>query len=192
MSKTGTTSFCRLNGLAVGEQLQADQMLAARVARDTVMGTINSEDAGLATTNAELDWLAEARRTLVHRWAELGQTGDPDKARVAQLPSQIAGRNARAEPIPSMHTALINGLRIWQNDQQFQDRCRAIAATLRELRVTTEIDATEKLQADMALARAQLELAQRARDRMEDVGTKMQTRAEEFAEEVLQPLNDTI
>lgn len=167
-------------------------MLAARVARDTVMGTINSEDAGLATTNAELDWLAEARRTLVHRWAELGQTGDPDKARVAQLPSQIAGRNARAEPIPSMHTALINGLRIWQNDQQFQDRCRAIAATLRELRVTTEIDATEKLQADMALARAQLELAQRARDRMEDVGTKMQTRAEEFAEEVLQPLNDTI
>ncbi|WP_321903927.1 AAA family ATPase [Paraburkholderia tropica] len=179
---------------AIGEQLQIDQKAldAARVARDSLAAAINREDASLATTNADLDKLAETRRNLVRRWSELGQTGDPDPARVAQLRSQVAERTARAEPIASAQVDLINGLRIWQNDQQLQMREDAIAATIREKRVATEAEATEKLQADVAVAGAQLEIAQRARDRMEEVGAKMQTRAEEFADDVLKPLNDTI
>jgi len=179
---------------AIGEQLQTGQeaLDAARVARDSLAAAINREDASLATINADLDKLAETRRDLVRRWTELDQTGDPDPARVAQLRSQVAERTARAEPIASTQTDLINGLRIWQNDQQLQVREGAIAATIREKGVATEAEATEKLQADVAAAGAQLEIAQRARDRMEEVGAKMQTRAEEFADDVLKPLNDTI
>jgi exonuclease SbcC len=179
---------------AIGEQLKTDQeaLDAARVARDSLAAAINREDASLATTNADLDKLAETRRDLVRRWSELGQTGDPDLARVAQLRSQVAERTARAEPIASTQADLINGLRIWQNDQQLQVREGAIAATIREKGVETEAEATEKLQADVAAAGAQLEIAQRARNRMEEVGAKMQTRAEEFADDVLKPLNDTI
>ncbi|HUX23931.1 MAG TPA: chromosome segregation protein SMC, partial [Burkholderiales bacterium] len=180
--------------LAIGKQLQTDQkqLDEARVARDAVAAAINREDASLATTNGELDRLADARRALVRHWNELGQTGDPDNVRVAQLRSQIAERQARAEPIASAHADLINGLRIWQNDQQLQERERAIAATIREKEVEIETEATVKLQADVVWAQTQLELAQRARDRMEDVGIKMQARAEEFADDVLKPLNDTI
>jgi len=179
---------------AVGEQLLADQeeLDSARVARDSFAASINREDVSLATTNAELDKLADTRRDLVRRWSELGQTGDPDPARVAQLRSQVTERLARAEPIVSTHADLVNGLRIWQNDQQLQMREGAIAATIREKGVATEAEATEKLQADVAAAQAQLEIAQRARDRMEEVGAKMQARAEEFADDVLKPLNDTI
>lgn len=179
---------------AIGEQLQADQeaLDAARVARDVLAETINREDASLTTTNAELDKLAETRRDIVRRWSELGQTGDPDPARVAQLRSQVTERLARAEPIASTHADLINGLRIWQNDQQLQVQEGAIAATIHEKGCATEAEAAEKLQADVASAHAQLKIAQRARDRMEEVGAKMQTRAKEFADDVLKPLNDTI
>jgi len=179
---------------AIGERLRSDQeaLDAARVARDGVAGAISREDASLATTNTELDKLSETRRDLARRWSELGQTGDPDPARVAQLRSQVAERMARAEPIASSHADLINGLRIWQNDQQLQVQEGAIAATISERGVATEAGATEKLQADVAAAQAQLDIAQRARDRMEEVGAKMQTRAEEFADNVLKPLNDTI
>jgi exonuclease SbcC len=179
---------------AIGEQLKADRdgLDAARVARDGVAAAIKREDASLATTNADLDKLAETRRDLIRRWSELGQTGDPDPARIAQLRSQVAERTARAEPIASTHADLISGLRIWQNDQQLQAREGAIAATIREKGVATEAEATEALQADVAAAQAQLEIAQQARDRMEEVGAKMQTRAEEFADDVLKPLNDTI
>lgn len=180
--------------LAIGKQLQSDKRLLdeARVARDTVAAAISREDATLATINVELDKLAEARRELVRRWSQLGQTGDPDSARVAQLRSQITERQSRAETIAGAHADLINGLRTWQNDQWLQDRERAIMATIREKQVATEAEATERLQADVSQAQAQLDLAQRARDRMEDVGAKMQTRAEEFADDVLKPLNDTI
>ena len=65
-------------------------------------------------------------------------------------------------------------------------------ATISEKQVATEAEATERLQADVSQAQVQLDLAQRARDRMEDVGAKMQSRAEEFADDVLKPLNDTI
>jgi DNA repair exonuclease SbcCD ATPase subunit len=179
---------------AIGEQLQIDQeaLDAARVARDSLEAAINREDTSLATTNAELDKLAETRRDLVRRWSELGQAGDPDPARIAQLRSQVTERLARAEPIASTHADLISGLRIWQNDQQLQAREGAIAATIRGKGAATEAEATEKLQADVASAQAELEIAQRARDRMEEVGAKMQTRAEEFADDVLKPLNDTI
>jgi exonuclease SbcC len=180
--------------LAIGEQLQSDKKLLdeARVIRDTVAAAISREDATLATINAELDKLAEARRELVRRWTQLGQTGDPDRARVAQLRSQITERQSRAETIASAHADLINGLRTWQNDQRLQDRERAIIATINEKQVATEAEATERLQADVSQAQVQLDLAQRARDRMEDVGAKMQSRAEEFADDVLKPLNDTI
>ncbi|TZG32410.1 AAA family ATPase [Agrobacterium sp. B1(2019)] len=180
--------------LAIGEQLQSDKKLLdeARVTRDTVAAAISREDATLATINAELDKLAEARRELVRRWTQLGQTGDPDRARVAQLRSQITERQSRAETIASAHADLINGLRTWQNDQRLQDRERAIIATINEKQVATEAEATERLQADVSQAQVQLDLAQRARDRMEDVGAKMQSRAEEFADDVLKPLNDTI
>lgn len=182
------------DAVAIGEQIQAEQAAldSARVERDSVAAAIAREDASLATTNGELDRLAEARRGLVRRWSDLGQTSDPDMARVALLRSQTAERQARAEPLAAAHSDLINGLRIWQNDQQLQERERAIAATMREKLCSSETETTEKLQADVAAAQAQMDLAQRARDRMEDVGSKMQSRAEEFADEVLKPLNDTI
>jgi DNA repair exonuclease SbcCD ATPase subunit len=194
VSLTQEETTVQTEALAIGAQLQADQkqLDEARVARDTTAAAINREDASLTTINGELDNLAEARRDLSLRWGELGQTGDPDSARVSLLRSQIAESQARAEPIVSTHADLINGLRIWQNDQQLQERERAIAATMREKQVVTEAETTERLQADVATAQAQLDLAQRARDRMEDIGTKMQTRAEEFAHDVLKPLNDTI
>ncbi|MFB6449090.1 AAA family ATPase [Bradyrhizobium tunisiense] len=184
----------RAQALSIGEQLQTDYIHIdhARVARDTAAAAISREDASLATTNNELDRLAEARRRLVRHWTELGQTGDPDSARVLQLRSQITERQARAQPIGAAHADLINGLRIWQNDQQLQERERAIEGTIRKKLAATEADTTERLQADVISAQSQLDLAQRARDRMEDVGTKMQGRAEEFADEVLKPLNDTI
>lgn len=184
----------RAEALSIGEQLQTDHthIDRARVARDTVAAAISREDASLATTNNELDRLAEARRVLVRHWTELGQTGDPDSARVLQLRSQITERQARAQPIGATHADLINGLRIWQNDQQLQERERAIEGIIRKKLAATESETTERLQADVISAQSQLDLAQRARDRMEDVGTKMQGRAEEFADEVLKPLNDTI
>ena len=187
-------SAAQTEARAIGERLQSDReaLDGARVARDGLAAAISREDASVAITNADLDRLAETRRDLVHRWSELGQTGDPDPARVAQLRSQVTERTARAEPIASAHADLIAGLRIWQNDQQLQVREGAIAATIREKGIATEAEATEKLRADVAASQMQLEIAQRARDRMEEVGAKMQTRAEEFADHVLKPLNDTI
>lgn len=180
--------------LAIGEVIAVDQRLRdeAQVSRDTIAGSLRREDASLATTNAELDELTEVRRGVVRRWNSLEQTGDPNTVRVLQLRAKIVERQARSEPIASMHLNLINGLRIWNHDHLLQERERAIATMVHEKQVTSESEVTELLQADIASAQEKLDLAQRARKRMEDVGTKMQASADQFADEVLMPLNDTI
>jgi len=180
--------------IAAGERLKADQKQLddTRIARDGVAASIDREVANLTTVNVELDNLAEARSNIVRRWIDLGQTGDPDSGRVSQLRTQIKERQARAKPIAAAHTDLIDGLRIWQKDQQLQERERAIATIILEKQLMTEVEAIERLEADVATAKAQLDLAQRARDRMEDVGKNMKARAEKFADDVLKPLNNTI
>ena len=48
------------------------------------------------------------------------------------------------------------------------------------------------MQSDVKSAQEQLEYAQKARSRMEDVGSAMQSSAEKFTDDVLKPLNETI
>ncbi|ACP23941.1 hypothetical protein NGR_c01380 [Sinorhizobium fredii NGR234] len=184
----------RAESALIGEKVQNDQtnVEAARLRRDAIMEAIATEDASLSTSNRELDREAELRRDLLRQWNDAGQTGDPDSARVAQVSSRVAERSIRIGPIALAHAELIDSLRVWRNDQQLQDRERSIAATLANFGLSTIPQVTERFTRDIAVIQDELDLAQKARARMDDVGQKMQQRAEEFADEVLKPLNDTI
>ena len=179
---------------AIGEQLRADEeaLEKAMIELDQLNHALARDTATLASTNKQLDAEAARRRDLTEQWVAAGETGEPARVRVDQLRARIAERKTRLEPISAAHSDLIDGLRAWQNDQQLQEKEKAIAAVLNERAVTTPDLATLSLQADVDTAQHQLSLAQRARERMEDVGNRMQERAEQFADDVLKPLNETI
>ncbi|MDX0056931.1 AAA family ATPase [Sinorhizobium meliloti] len=184
----------RAEAARIGEKVQDDQAKidAARLGRDAITDAIANEDASLSATNRELDREAELRRDLLRQWNDAGQTGDPDPERVAQISSRISERAVRIDPIAFAHAGLIDGLRIWQNDQRLQEREHSIAATLANLELSTIPEVTARFTRDIAAIQEELDLAQKARARMEDVGQRMQQRAEEFADDVLKPLNETI
>lgn len=179
---------------AIGDQLtsEATALDAARIERDALVENISRQDANLVQARREAEALAEQRRKLIDRWHGAGQAGEPDRTWISQLRLQIAERQQRERPIAHSHSELIEGLRRWQNDQQLQERENALRAGMEQRGKSSVEEVTALLKRELGAAQIALDVAQRARVRMEEIGSRMQVRAERFADEVLKPLNDTI
>jgi hypothetical protein len=101
-------------------------------------------------------------------------------------------RVARLEPICATHAQLVSGYRKWLNDEQLGKLEREIAGKVQTENVQSEMAVHMLLEVREDDARRELELAQAARERIDTVGSQMQERAEDYADDVLVPLNATI
>ncbi|TPN63621.1 chromosome segregation protein SMC [Mesorhizobium sp. B1-1-1] len=163
-----------------------------RLTRDDFRESEARETQAQSASNARLDALAAARAALLKRWTNAGQSGEPDAARVAQNRARFQERVAQLGPLRAMQQQLVAGYRKWLSDEQLRRLEERIAEIAREEDVSTELEVRPRLEERVDEAHRALEVAQRARDRIDAVGSQLQERAESYADEVLFPLNATI
>jgi hypothetical protein len=164
----------------------------ARLALDEYrMAEVRETETQIAS-NARLDALAAARAALVKRWTDAGQSGEPDAARVAQRRARITERAAQVEPVRATQQQLVAGYRKWLSDEQLRRLEDRIAEIVRNEGAPTELEVRRLLERRAEEARHELEVTQKARERIDAVGSQLQERAESYADEVLMPLNATI
>jgi len=171
------------------ERAAADE---ARLARDSQREAEVRETEAQTASNARLDSLANTRSALVKRWMDAGQSGEPDTARVAQRRTRIKERSAQLEQVRATQQQLVAGYRKWMSDEQLRRLEARIAEIVRSENAATDLDVRRLLERRAEEARRELEFTQRARDRIDAVGSQLQQRAESYADDVLAPLNATI
>ena len=129
---------------------------------------------------------------MTRKWAEAGQSGEPNTARVTQYRIRLDERRSAIGPLRIEYARLVSGYRTWLGEQALRERERQIAELLASEDASTESAVGEHLEKRVTAAQKSLELAQAARNRMEQVGKLMQEKAETFTGDVLSPLNITI
>jgi exonuclease SbcC len=164
----------------------------ARLTRDGHREAEGRETQAQTVSNARLDALAAARVALLKRWTDGGQSGEPDAARVAQSSTRIKERAAQLEPVRASQQQLVAGYRKWLSDEQLRRLEEQISETVRREDASTELEVRQRLDKRADEARREVETAQKARERIDAVGSQLQQRAESYADEVLVPLNATI
>lgn len=171
------------------ERSAADE---ARFARDAHLEAEVRETEAQIASNSRLDTLAATRSALVKRWMDAGQSGEPDTARVAQRRARIKERAAQLEPLRAKQQQLVTGYRKWMSDEQLRRLEARIDEIVRSENAATYLDVGRLLEGHAEEARRELELTQKARNRIDAVGRQLQHRAESYADDVLAPLNATI
>lgn len=164
----------------------------ARLARAAHREAEARETEAQNASNTRLDRLAAARAALAERWTEAGRSGEPDAARVAQWRARIRERTAQLEPARAVQNQLVAGYRKWLNDEQLRRLEERIAETVSKEGAPSEREVRQLLERRAEEARLDLDVTQRARERIDAVGSQLQERAESYADEVLVPLNATI
>jgi exonuclease SbcC len=182
----------RLADLASQMSTQRAAVEDARLTRDGHREAEARETQAQTASNARLDVLAAERATLVKRWTDAGQTGEPDAARVAQSRARIKERATHLNPVRATQQQLVTGYRKWLNDEQLRRLEDRIAEILRREDAPTELEVRPRLERRADEARRDVEVAQKARERIDAIGSQLQERAEWYADEVLVPLNATI
>jgi DNA repair exonuclease SbcCD ATPase subunit len=170
-------------------RVQVDEIMRSR---DSAAASVAHDRNALAQTNYELSRLSELQQSIAKRWLDAGEHGDPSQDGITQLTSRIAEGKVRLGMIATAHGDLMRGFRTWLSDQQLQQRESLVAATLAQREADSATAATRLFEQDVAQARRRLELVQKTKNRMETLGSIMREQVEEFADDVLKPLNETI
>jgi hypothetical protein len=171
--------------------LDLDAALGAhRGQLDALRARAAAETSSLQGANARLQQAGQRRKELGEAWATGGLTGDPDAARLATQLALAGDRLSVVSQLGDRQKRLSAGYRRWTDDEALRDVNRRI-----EQRIGASGGA-DIVSAEFAKAvedaQARLSRAERARARMESVVSDMQSKADDYAEHVLQPLNETI
>jgi DNA repair exonuclease SbcCD ATPase subunit len=164
----------------------------AQTARDALQAADARESGALAAVNARLATLSRELQDGRRRWTEAGQTGEPDATRLASYRQAVIDGSNRLRPIGVALERLIVGYRKWLDDEQLRKLEKEIASKVKAAQVGSEPEFQAHLVERVEQAGKDLDLAQAAKDKVEEVGTRMQEQAKTYAGKVLVPLNATI
>ena len=167
-------------------------LATAQANRDALQAAEAREIGAISAANARLAALARETQEARRRWTENGQTGDPDPNRLASYRQVTVDRISALKPIEESIYRLTVGYRKWLQDEQLRKLEADIASRVQATQVETEQEYQAHLTQRVEQAANDLKLAQAAKDKVDDVGTRMQELAREYAGGVLVPLNATI
>ncbi|MCC8442435.1 AAA family ATPase [Xanthomonas cannabis] len=178
----------------VGERVTTVRNDLAKVQanRDALQAAEAREMGAISAANARLAALAREMQGARRRWTENGQTGEPDPNRLASYRQLVVDRLSALKPIGEAIYRLTAGYRKWLQDEQLRKLEADIAGRIQATQVETEQEYQAHLTQRVEQAANDLKLAQAAKEKVDDVGTRMQELAKEYAGGVLVPLNATI
>lgn len=178
----------------VGERLTTARsaLATAQANRDALQAAEAREAGAISAANARRAEFAREMHEARRRWAENGQTGDPDPIRLASYRQVTVDRISALKPIGEAINRLTVGYRKWLQDEQLGKLEAEIISKIQATQVETEQEHQAYLTQRVEQAENDLKLALAAKDKVDDVGTRMQELAKEYAGGVLVPLNATI
>jgi hypothetical protein len=167
---------------AFGAQREAENR---RLIVDSARQKLTDDTAALDQANRRLNVATERRDAQANAW----RNGDPDPNRLESALSAATSRLQAASALSERQHQLTVGYRRWIQDGTL----RAIGRRIQEQSAGNAPQArTEQLRAAVDGATANLNRAQAVRSRMDGLVSQMQSQADDYAERVLEPLNDTI
>lgn len=164
----------------------------AQANRDALQAAEAREIGAISAANSRLAALAREMQEARRRWVENGQTGDPDPNRLASHRQVTVDRISALKHNEEAMYRLTVGYRKWLQDERLRKLEADIVGRVQVTQVETEGECQVHLTRRVEQAANDLKLAQAAKDRVEDVGARMQELAKEYAGGVLVPLNATI
>jgi exonuclease SbcC len=178
-------------GAAAGELRPLQEALEAhRRSLDALQQRSATNEAARQAANARLNQAGLRRQELIEAWQAAGLSGDPDSGRLATQIALAGDRLAVIVQLSERQKRLSAGYRRWTADEALRDVQHRIDQRVGS-RAGPEVVTADLVQA-VNEAQSRLERAERARARMESVVSTMQSTADDYAENVLQPLNETI
>jgi hypothetical protein len=176
------------------EQLVAAQayVLALRATQNSLQEVVAHEEEVIASLAARQELLRENRLENLRLWGRAGQPSEPNGTFLIEQRARLDRNSACINSTEDALQLLINGYRKWLGNEQLRKLEDAIASTLIAESVELEDQVIDILRRRVATARGDINLAQKAKLRVETVGSTMKQRAGTYTDEVLVPLNSTI
>jgi exonuclease SbcC len=165
---------------------------AARRRRDSAREVLAGETAALETYQTRLNNLVRRQHTLTENWLQLGLNGEPDPGRLVPRRAALADRKAQLEQLDRRRHRSVEGYRRWLQDEELRVRQQRIEARLAQAGGEGELAMAKQLQSALFIAQRHLAAAQQTRTRVDQIVSRIQEQADIYAEQVLQPLNETI
>ncbi len=177
-----------------GERAAAarSNLTAAQADSDSLRAAEAREVGAIAAANARLTSLANELQQARVRWADSGQAGEPDPIRLAAYRQATLDQNLALNPLGAAVDRLIVGYRKWLQDEQLRKLEAEIELRTNSARVESEQACHAHLTLLVEEAKRELQVAQTAKSKVDDVGARMQELSKTYASGVLVPLNETI
>lgn len=167
-------------------------LATAQASRDALQAAEAREIGAISAANARLASLTREMQEVRARWTDNGHAGDPDPNRLASHRQATDERISALKNIEEAIFRLTIGYRKWLQDERLGQLEADIAGRLQSMQIATEQEYQSHLAQRIEQAGDNLQLAQAARDQVDEVGARMQDLAKEYAGGVLVPLNSTI
>lgn len=177
-----------------GERVAAarSSLAIAQADRDALLAVEAREIGVISAANSRLAALSREMQEARVRWIENGQAGDPDPNRLASYRQATTERAIALNPLGVAVERLIVGYRKWLEDERLRKLEAEIVGRVQAMQVESEQACQAHLTQRIEQAAKDLKVAQAAKDKVDDVGARMQELAKEYAGGVLVPLNATI
>jgi hypothetical protein len=104
----------------------------------------------------------------------------------------LTDRKARLEQLDMRRRRAVEGYRRWLQDEELRIRQQRIEERLAQAGVDSELVMAKQLQSAVIIAQRRLSVAQQTRTQVDQIVSRIQEQADVYAEQVLQPLNETI
>jgi DNA repair exonuclease SbcCD ATPase subunit len=165
---------------------------AARQRRDSARLGLAGETAALETYQTRLNNLVRRQQALTANWLQFGLSGEPDPERLAPRRAALADRKAQLEQLDTRRHRTVEGYRRWLQDEELRIRQQRIEERLAQARAESELVMAKQLRSAVIIAQRHLSAAQQTRAHVDQIVSRIQEQADVYAEQVLQPLNETI
>jgi exonuclease SbcC len=176
---------------SASQAFEAAQRVAEnrRLTVDSARRKLTNDIVALDQANRRLNAAIDQRGAQANAWRNGGMSGDPDPNRLESGLSAATSRLQAPAALSERLRQLITGYRRWTQDESL----RVIGRRIQEQSAGATPQARiEQLRAAADDATVDLNRAQAVRSRMDSLVSQMQSRADDYAERVLEPLNDTI
>ena len=168
------------------------ELLSKHLEREARHEAEVQENGVLTRANARLSTLALQLEAGRRRWADAGQSGEPDPARLTSYRHLKTEAFNKLKSIQVGLEQLTIRYRKWLNDERLRKLEDDISRQMEASHEASEYEYQASLIKRVESAQDELTLAQAAKEKVDHVGSSMQDLARNYADRVLEPLNATI
>jgi exonuclease SbcC len=174
--------------ISILEQSVTDQRASVGELRRVLAQTTSNRDEARERHSS----LVRSQQEFLTQWLAVGLTGAPDRAQLDKERNRSQRALARLENIDERRERIVVGYRSWLHDDELTRAQGLVTEQMSAAGVDSEEDMRLNLKQAESAAYRRYEATERTREKVERIVVRLQAEADQFADQVLHPLNATI